>query len=93
MLFHLMQDLSCRDIIVYTQLTSHTCQFLTIVNTIHSFGICHADLHVGNILVTSDGQMFASDFAGAKLESSAEERTAERDHVSMLLSFAGSCHK
>ncbi len=32
-------------------------QLLAVIDSIHSFGICHRDLHSGNILVTSDDQI------------------------------------
>ena len=67
-------------------------QLLTVLDSIHSLGICHRDLHQGNILVTSDNQIVLSDFAGASLESTAEDRIAERKHIAMLLSLKASCH-
>ncbi len=67
-------------------------QLLAVLDSIHSFGICHRDLHSGNILVTSDDQIVVLDFAGADLESTAEDRTAERRHVAMLLRLKASCH-
>lgn len=67
-------------------------QLLAVLDCIHSFGICHGDLHQGNILVTSCKQIVLLDFAGANLESTAEERIAERNHLAMLLSLKASCH-
>ena len=67
-------------------------QLLAVLDSIHSFGICHHDLHQGNILVTPYQQIVLLDFAGANLESTAEERIAERNHLTMLLSLKGSCH-
>lgn len=68
-------------------------QFLAVLDSIHSFGICHHDLHQGNILVTADHQIVLLDFAGASLQSTAEERMAERKHMAMLLSLRASCHQ
>lgn len=67
-------------------------QLLAVLDSIHSCGICHRDLHQGNILVTSCKQIVVLDFAGANLESTAEERMAERNHMAMLLSLKASCH-
>lgn len=67
-------------------------QLLAVIDSIHSFGICHRDLHSGNILVTSDDQIVVLEFAGADLESTAEDRIAERTHMAMLLSLKASCH-
>ena len=33
-------------------------QLLAVLDSIHSFGICHRDLHQGNILVTSNDHVF-----------------------------------
>ncbi len=60
-------------------------QLLAALDSTHSFGICHRDLHQGNILVTSDDQIVLLDFAGANLDSTAEDRIAERKHMAMLL--------
>ena len=65
-------------------------QLLAVLDSIHSFGICHRDLHQGNI--SSHKQIVLLDFAGANLESTVEERIAERDHMAMLLSLKPSCH-
>ena len=67
-------------------------QLLAVLDSIQRFGICHCDLHQGNILVTPYKQIVLLDFAGANLESTAEERMAERSHLAMLLSLKGSCH-
>lgn len=67
-------------------------QLLAVLDTVHSFGICHRDLHQGNILVTPHKQIILLDFAGANLKSNAEDRTAERNHMAMLLSLRASCH-
>lgn len=63
-------------------------QLLAVLDSIYSLGICHCDLHQGNILVTSYKQIVLLDFAGANLESAAEERIAERNHFAMLLRAA-----
>lgn len=42
--------------------------------------------------MTSDDQSVVLDFAGADLESTAEDRIAERRHMAMLLSLKASCH-
>ena len=67
-------------------------QLLAVLDSIHSFGICHRDLHEGNILVTSDDRIILLDFAGADLESTAEDRIAERRHLAMLLGLRANCH-
>lgn len=67
-------------------------ELLAVLDTLHSFGICHRDLHQGNILVTSYKQIILLVFAGADLESKAEDRVAERNHMAMLLSLKASCH-
>ncbi|KAL3152890.1 hypothetical protein ABBQ38_012197 [Trebouxia sp. C0009 RCD-2024] len=67
-------------------------QLLAVLDSIHSFGICHRDLHQGNILVTSDQQIVLLYFAGADLQSTAEDRIAERRHMAMLLRLKASCH-
>ena len=67
-------------------------QLLAVLDTVHSFGICHRDLHQGNILVTPYKQIILLDFAGADLKSNAEDRVAERNHMAMLLSLRASCH-
>ena len=67
-------------------------QLLAVLDSIHSFGICHRDLYSGNILVTSDDQIVVLDFAGADLASIAEDHIAERRHMAMLLSLKATCH-
>ena len=67
-------------------------QLLAVLDTVHSFGICHCDLHQGNILVTPYKQIILLDFAGAKLKSNVEDRIAVRNHMAMLLRLQASCH-
>ena len=67
-------------------------QLLAVLDSIHMFGICHRALHQGNSLVTSDQQIVLLDFAGADLESIADDRIARRRHMATLLSLRGSCH-
>ena len=67
-------------------------QLLAVLDTVHSFGICHCDLHQGNILVTPYKQIILLDFAGSKLKSNVEDRIAVRNHMAMLLRLQASCH-
>lgn len=52
--------------------------------------MCQRDLHQGNILKTSDDQIVLLDFAGAVLESAAEDCIAKPRHMAMLLSLGAS---
>ena len=67
-------------------------ELLEVLDKIHESGICHRDLHQGNILVTANNQIVLLDFAGANLNSAVEDRIAERKHMAMLLSLKASCH-
>ena len=69
-------------------------QLLAVLDGVHEHGICHCDLHAGNMLVTCDRQIVLLDFDGARLDCTAEECIAERDYMIKLLSLkpAASCN-
>ena len=68
-------------------------QSLAVLDSVHSCGMCHHDLHQGNILVTPYDQIVLLDFAASGLEPTAEGRIAERNKMALLLSLKGSCHQ
>lgn len=67
-------------------------QLLAVIDKVHRFGVCHHDLHSGNILITAEDEVVLLDFAAAKLNSSAEVCCEEREHMAMLLSLKAACH-
>lgn len=62
-------------------------ELLAVLSALHARGICHGDIHKGNITVAADNRIVILDFDQADLDASATDKDAEYEYLSNVLAM------